>query len=316
MSTQFQAITLSSTKDLPHNEWLKLRCKGIGGSDAAAIVGLSPWSSPLSVYLDKKGLSAEKTATEPMRQGTDLEEYVARRFMEDTGKTVRRCNFLLQSPDHPFMIANVDRLVVGERAGLECKTTSPFNRKGYEEGEIPPNYYVQCQHYMSVTGLPKWYLAVLVLGTAFHVFEIDRNEDDIAALIAAEEKFWNLHVVASVPPAPTGSSADGEALSHLFPHSTDTEIPLYGLETTAETILALKDQKKALEEQIALHEQTLKASMQDAERGILKGYKASWKSSVRTTLDAKALALDRPDIYDAYKKTTNTRTFTLRRTKE
>ena len=311
-----KARAVYATKNLSREEWLRLRREGIGGSDAAALVGLSPWGSPLSVYLDKKGLSPQKPQSEAMRQGSDLEEYVARRFAEETGKSVRRCNYILKHPDKPWMLANVDRLVVGEDAGLECKTTNAYNAAAYEEGEIPRHYYVQCQHYMSVTGLPRWYLAVLVLGVSFHVFEIERNDEDIAALEEAEERFWRGHVEPGIPPAPAGTSADGEALTILYPHSGETVANLHGLEGTADMLVALKAQKKALEEEIERYEQTLKSAMGTAENGILDGYRVSWRSSTRTILDAKRLKIDRPDIYEQYGKSSETRTFSIRREKK
>ena len=311
-----KARTVYATKNLSREEWLRLRREGIGGSDAAALVGLSPWGSPLSVYLDKKGLSPQKPQSEAMRQGTDLEEYVARRFVEETGKSVRRCNYILKHPEKPWMLANVDRMVVGEEAGLECKTTSAYNAAGYEEGEIPRHYYVQCQHYMAVTGLPKWYLAVLVLGVDFHVFEILKDDEDIAALEEAEERFWHEHVEPGIPPAPAGTSSDGEALAILYPHSDETVANLHGLEGTADMLVALKAQKKALEEEIERYEQTLKSAMGTAEKGILDGYRVSWRSSTRISLDAKRLKLDRPDIYEQYGKSTETRTFSIRREKK
>lgn len=111
----------ADTRDMSHSAWLEARRAGIGGSDAAAILGASPWATPLSVWADKQGLTAEKPDTIAMRFGRDAEEIVARWFAEDTGKTVARCNAILQHPEHPFMLANIDRQIRGERAGLECK---------------------------------------------------------------------------------------------------------------------------------------------------------------------------------------------------
>ena len=152
------AVELAKTLDMPREEWLELRKKGIGGSDSAAIVGLDRYRSPFDVYADKLGLKPEIPDNEAMRQGRDLEQYVAERFMEATGKKVRRRNAMLQHPEYPFMIADIDRWVVGENAGLECKTTSALNRAKFNQGEYPPSYYVQCVHYMAVTGAERWYL--------------------------------------------------------------------------------------------------------------------------------------------------------------
>ena len=197
---------LASTAGMERAAWLKLRRQGIGGSDAAAILGLNPYKSPLAVYADKRGLSDDAPDTETLRQGRDFEAYVADRFAEETGKRVRRCNQILQHPDHPWMLANVDRLVVGERAGVECKCVGIGNKVDFEGGAVPPTFYWQCMHYLAVTGLDRWYLAVLPLGrwVSPYIFEIERDEERIGELTAREEAFWRDHVLAGVPPLPMG----------------------------------------------------------------------------------------------------------------
>ena len=155
---------LVSTSDLTHEEWLKYRKKGIGGSDAGAICGLNPYRSPMSVYIDKTEDNIEEIDSEAMRQGRDLEQYVAERFCEETGKKVRRANAIFYNPDHPFMTANVDRMIVGENAGLECKTASAFSADKWSDGKIPESYEIQCHHYMAVTGADSWYIACVILG--------------------------------------------------------------------------------------------------------------------------------------------------------
>ena len=149
---------LVSTKDLPYKDWLQYRKRGIGGSDAGAVCGLNPYASPMSVYFDKITEENEEFDNEAMRQGRDLEEYVARRFMEATGKKVRRSNVMYQNDEHPFMLADVDRMVVGEDAGLECKTVSPYSADKWKDGQIPAHYEIQCHHYMAVTGAEAWYI--------------------------------------------------------------------------------------------------------------------------------------------------------------
>lgn len=132
-----QAEVLADRKVLTHEEWLNVRRQGIGGSEAGAILGLSPFSSAFSVYAEKIGVKKADEANEAMRIGTDLEPYVAQRFMEATGKRVVNCNYVLTNPNYKFMLADVDRLVVGENAGLECKTTSAFNKTNF----IQRRYY-------------------------------------------------------------------------------------------------------------------------------------------------------------------------------
>ena len=215
---------------MTHEEWLSERKKGIGGSDAAAIVGLSPYKSAFEVYADKLSLVPPKEDNEAMRQGRDLEEYVARRFCEETGKRVRRRNSMIKNPAYPFAFANVDRLIIGENAGLECKTAGSMSVKRYKGGEYPEEYYCQCMHYMAVTGYPVWYLAVLIYSTEFKVFEIKRDEEDIAALMKAEREFWENNVLAKNPPAPSGSDNDNEIINAVYPNANGESVSLIGFD--------------------------------------------------------------------------------------
>ena len=177
------------TNAMSREKWLQERKKGIGGSDAAALLGLNPYVSPYALWAEKTNRLPEKDDNEAMRQGRDLEQYVADRFMEATGKKVRRKKTMLRNLAYPFAHANIDRWVVGENAGLECKTTSIINLKKFKNGEYPAAYYCQCMHYMAVTGADRWYLAVLILNQGFHHFVIERDEEEIAALMQAEQEF-------------------------------------------------------------------------------------------------------------------------------
>ena len=308
------AVELAKTLDMPREEWLVLRRKGIGGSDAAAIVGLDRYRSPFDVYADKLGLKPEIPDNEAMRQGRDLEQYVAERFMEATGKKVRRRNAILQHPEHTFMTANIDRWVVGENAGLECKTTSVLNRHKFSQGEYPANYYVQCMHYMAVTGAERWYLAVLVLNKAFHVFTIERDEAEIQALIEAEKDFWENHVLKQVPPAPDGSEATSELIKQLFPEARErAEVVLFGYEDKIQQYLSLDAQVRELEQERDKIKQELQLALADAEIGRAQGYIVEWKNQVRQTLDTKKLKSEHAEIYEKYLKPAQTvRRFTIK----
>jgi putative phage-type endonuclease len=280
---------------------------GIGGSDAAAIVGLDRYKSAFDVYADKIGLKEEQPDNEAMRQGRDLEDYVAQRFMEATGKKVRRRNAMLQHPEYPFMTANIDRWVVGENAGFEAKTTSVLNRAKFSQGEFPPNYYVQCVHYMAVTGAERWYLAVLVLNKAFHVFVIERDESEIEALIAAEKEFWEEHVLKQIPPMPDGSEATSELIKQLFPEAKDREeTALYGYEDKIQQFLELDEKVKTLTKDRDAIKQELQLNLGDAEIGVANGYIVEWKNQVRQTLDTDKLKKEQAEIYKKYLKPAQT----------
>jgi len=237
------------TTNMSHEDWLKHRMESIGGSDAAGILGMNAYSSPYSVWADKTGRTAPKEDNEAMRLGRDLEDYVAKRFTEATGKKVRRENFILRNPDIPFAHANVDRLVIGEDAGLECKTTSVLNLKKFKNGEFPENYYVQCVHYLAVTGAKRWYLAVLVLGQGFYWFVIERDDAEIKALLQEEEAFWNL-VTTDTPPFADGSKATTEALKEVYAISTEAIADLSSFNSDLRTYARLSAQIKALEKDL------------------------------------------------------------------
>ncbi len=295
--------TLAKTIDMSREEWLKWRRLGIGGSDAAAIVGLDKYKSAFDVYADKLGLKPETPDNEAMRQGRDLEEYVASRFCEQTGKKVRRRNAILQHPEHHWMLGNIDRWVVGENAGLECKTTSVLNRTKFSQGEFPPNYYVQCMHYMAVTGAERWYLAVLVLNKAFHIFEIERDEAEVQALIAAEKDFWENHVLKQIPPQPDGTEATTEVIKQLFPEARGREqVALFGLEDKIEQYIVLDNKVKELELEKDKLKQEIQLLMGNAEIGQAQGYIVEWKNQTRQTLDTQKLKKEQAEIYEKYLK--------------
>ncbi|HKM06341.1 MAG TPA: YqaJ viral recombinase family protein [Sphaerochaeta sp.] len=290
-------------------DWLSIRRNAIGGSDAAAILGLSRYSSPLSVYADKMNLVPEKEDNEPMRQGRDLEEYVAQRFTEKTGLKVRKENHILVNDDTPFMHANIDRRIVGCLHGLECKTTSVYNDTDFEGGDIPAEYYTQCQHYMAVTGWDVWYLAVLVLNRAFYDFRIERNEEDIKALIDMEGSFWRDHVIAQVPPEPL--EQDDYTLSALYPSDNGGFVPLNSASAILKELDQKKQLKKAVEAEVSTLENYIKQMLGDASEGSDDSYKVTWKNRTSTRFDSKRFKVEHAKLYKRYTNETTSRTFLL-----
>lgn len=305
--------TMISTANMSREEWLKLRKSGIGGSDAGAICGLNPYASPMSVYRDKTCEDLSDLDSEPMRQGRDLEDYVARRFMEATGLKVRRSNMMYRSDAHPFMIADVDRLIVGEDAGLECKTASAYNADKWKDGEVPLHYLMQCCHYMAVTERRAWYIAVVILGQEFKYARIDRDEHLISQLIAIEEAFWNNHVLPRVIPAPDGSKVCDEVLEQYF-HSARKEsaIPLIGFDEKLNRRTALLGQIAELEREQKQIEQEVKLYMQDNELASSDRYRVSWTNVDTARLDTKRLKAEKPDIYQDFAKITSSRRLTIK----
>ena len=285
-------------------KWLDARREGIGGSDASVIVGLNRWKSPFQLWLEKTGKAEPEdlSSNEYVYWGKVLEEAVANRFCELTGKKVQRRG-LLQMDDYPYIRASVDRMVVGKNAGLECKTCTGFSAKEWKDDEVPAAYYVQCQHYMMVTGCERWYIAVLIGGNHFVWKEIPRNDNEIDLLLQAEIDFWN-KVEAGIMPEVDGSENCKDALAAEFRGGNAEPLTLPDVATVIiERIRALDDAKKNTEEDIEHHKNQLRRLMGDYELGYAGDYKVTWKTQAgRTTVDSKALKAKDPDIYAKYAK--------------
>lgn len=305
------AIQKIPTAGMSRDEWLAARRVSIGGSDAAGIVGLSKYASPFSVWADKTGRGKEVEDTEAIRLGNDLEDYVARRWMEATGKKVRRENSIIKNSKYPFAHANIDRAVIGEKAGLECKTTSTLNIKQFNGVEFPEKYYAQCAHYLAVTGWDRWYLAVLVFGKGFYTYTLERDQDEIDALMAAEGLFWGF-VENDIPPMSDGADATTDAISTAWRESNGESIDLIGRDSMLDEYTQLRGQKKAIEERIAEIENCIKVDMEEAERAECGRYTVSWKTQQRSTFQAKEFTKAHPEIdLTPYYKTTASRPFKI-----
>ena len=295
---------LVNVTTLTHKEWLEWRKKGIGGSDAGAICGMNKYRSPIAVYLDKTADEVvEKPMNEAMRLGHDFEDYVKTRWMEETGKKAVRENYMLQHDEYPWMLADIDRRVVGENAGLECKTCSPYAAGKWENDGIPQEYVIQCLHYMAVTGAERWYLACLIYQRGMEYRVIERDEDAINALIQVEKGFWLNNVMKHQMPAPDGSAAADDALAAAYSKSnpdieavdiTDITLDRY------DEINALIDDLSAEKKQI---EQSIKTEMKNSEKAFLGDRAISWKSyQGRESIDTKKFKKDHPDLFEEYKK--------------
>ncbi len=302
-----------SLANVSHEDWLRLRKTGIGGSDAGAICGLNPYSSAMNVYRDKLSEELLLEDNESMRQGRDLEEYVARRFCEATGFKVRRSNLLYRSKEHPFMIATIDRLIVGQDAGLECKTANAYQADKWNHGEIPPHYLLQCCHYMAVTGKKEWYLAVVILGRDFHYVKLTWNDQVIENLIAIEREFWNYHILQNRLPKPDGSQAFEEALGDYF-HLANrgSSIPLVGFDEKLARREELMASIKKLEQEQKQIEQEVKCFMKENETAVSEKYRVSWSNVETTKLDTKRVKEEEPELYENFSKTTTSRRFSVK----
>lgn len=321
-----------STLGMSREDWLEERKKSLGGSDMGAVLGLNRYRSPYTVWAEKTGRIGEEPENEAMRVGRDLEPYVASRFEEASRKSVRRMNYLLRREDCPHLHANIDRQILGESSGLECKTASALNLKRYEGGDFPESYYAQCVTYLAVTGWERWFLAALVLGKGFYCYQITTVPDDyvpgwcessvyvspdeIAALKRCAADFWHDYVEADSPPPMDGDASTTEALETIY-EGGGGEVELFGRERLVEQYQYLMSRKKAIEKGADAIKQQLMNDLGDNERGYCGRYTVDWKAQSRQTFDARAFAKDHPDMdLSRYYKTTNFRKFAVKEDKE
>lgn len=307
------AVTLAKTGDMPRDEWLGLRRKGIGGSDAAAILGLNPWKTPMDVWLEKTGeFEDDPGENEKMYWGNVLEDIVAREFMARTGLKVRRRNAILKHKNRPFMIANVDRLVIGHKAGLECKTAGQYTAEDWEMG-LPDYYMPQLQHYMAVTGYPVWYVAVLIGGQEFKYYKITRDDYFIRDLIQAEVEFWRL-VETRTPPPVDGTKASTELIKKLYPEAEkgkEIQLPFEAFELIQQYERACEEEKQIqlLKDEAA---NRLKDMLGTAERGSIHGRQVIWQNVASKRLNTKSLQKEYPDIYEQFAQESTYRRFSIK----
>lgn len=302
-----------STAKMGREEWLRLRKTGIGGSDAAAVCGMNPFSSPVKVFRDKTGTETEETGSEAARQGTDLEQYVAGRFAEATGLKVRRSNFMYRSAEHPFMIADIDRLVAGEDAGLECKTASAYSADRWKDGSIPLHYVIQCYHYMAVTKKRAWYIAAVILGKEFVYRKLEWDDSLISGIIAAEEYFWKNYVEKGIMPPPDGSKACDGVLAEYFRSSGKPgAVELVGFDEKLERRDEILRAVSELETEQRMIEQEIKMFMKDSEHASSGKYRVSWSAVDTARLDTKRIREEHPEIYKEYVKVSSSRRFQVR----
>ena len=262
-------------KSTTEAEWLEVRRHGIGASDAPAILGLSPWKSPIQLYADKLGLAENGTEeTEAMRWGRRLEGVIIEAYMEETKREGGSADPLVvhRSDEFPFMQATIDgwvRVPTRQPGVLEIKTTGIFRGEDWADGP-PLMYQVQVQHALAVVGARWGSIAVLVGGQRLLWADIERHDGFIARLIEQERAFWE-RLQAKEPPSVDDSKATTAVLKALYPTETPglvVNLPGEAIDWDA-AIQAAKVEIKAAETKKRLHENLLRAAIGEAEAGAL-----------------------------------------------
>jgi putative phage-type endonuclease len=308
--------TLVSTVDLPFNEWLEYRKKGIGGSDASVVCGVNLYNSPVELWLEKTGQLPYSEAGEAAYWGNRLESLVRDEFTKRTGIEVTLVNAILQSEEYPFMLANVDGICEHPELGtciFEAKTAGAFKLSEWETNRIPDSYLLQIQHYLAVTGYKGAYVAVLIGGNTFKWRFIERDEDLISMLISLESDFW-AHVQNETPPPLDGSEASVKFLTERFPASNPKSCITLPVE--ADALIKQYNEAAAKVKEFTEHknkaENLLKEMLGSNESGDVGSHAVMWKSVSQERLDTKTFKAEHPELFAKYSETSSFRRFSVK----
>lgn len=287
------------------------RLTGLGGSDAAVVLGISRYKTPYQLYKEKIGEESGFVGNEATRWGIILESVVAAEYSRRTGNKISRMNGMIRSAKFPFMIAHLDRRVLNQDGGmfLEVKTAGKFadmNEWG-EDGsdEIPLEYRAQVQHYLSVTGWKRADVAALIAGQDFRVYHIERDETKINRIIEAESEFWK-RVTGKNPPEPKSVE---DAIMRWPKDDGTTCIADDSVRNSIMTFNNLKTSIKELEEKLESEKKRIVSAIKEKTFLVDKnGNKlATWKEQSRTSIDVKLLQEKEPELSKAFLKTSSTR---------
>ena len=259
------------------------RKRFLGGTDIAAILGLSKYKTALYVWAIKTG-QIEPVDDDALHKklGKRLEEVVAELFTEKTGKRVIRANAYRIHRKHDFLCAQIDRLVVGEDALLECKTTSSFGVKEWDGDEIPADYIAQVMFQLAITGRAVGYIACLIGNHKFVWKEIKRDPVMIAEMVKRAVDFWENYVIPKIPPAGL-TAKDKETLALLYPTAEiGSEITLEDdIVKLIESRNALRQDSIQIGKEIDRVENEIKMAMKSHEIGITGPWRVLWRNQKR-----------------------------------
>lgn len=341
-AVDYQPFVLVETAGLSRDEWLSCRRQGIGGSDAAAVLGISPYRTAVDLYYDKLNLPVDDDGNNwvAMEMGTLLEDLVARIFAKKTGLKIYQRKCMFQHPDHLWMLADLDYLVElpdGTTAILEIKTTNYNAKDKWEHNgrEIVPVYYeVQGRHYMAVMNIDRVYFCCLYGNSEDEVIirRIDRDMDYESELIALEEDFWLNHVQAQVPPPYVED--DGELILESLrrlrgPSRKDAPPVLLTPPQSAKLFryLELQEEKSALNAEVKRLDNEMQrikaltvADMGDSCTAVYEDASGSYTATFNPSYQEKMLKDDllrlkeaHPDIYAEYISVSESRRFNVKR---
>lgn len=292
------------TAKMTREEWLQLRRKGIGGSDASVIMGKNPYRSILQLWEEKTGkLPVTDDGNEYTYWGNVMEPIIRKEFMNRTGLKVRQKHAMIFHKDYPYLFADVDGIVTderGEKCIFEAKTASQYKAEQWED-RVPEEYILQVQHYLEVCGMDKAYIAALIGGNKFVFHTIYRDDELIRNLVSREKDFWEGCVLTGTEPVMDDSDATRDYLNQKYSDPIEGSIQLQ--EDMKSVLAEYQDvdcKIKELEKQKTGFANQIKAAMGEYETGEVDGTVVSWKKISRESLDSKRLRKEQPEVFAEY----------------
>lgn len=256
-------MTESMTEHERREAWLADRQKHITGTDVAAILGLSPWKSPIHVYLDKKGLAEPQPENDAMRWGRRLERPILEAYSEEVGEPLAFSDpyALLECPALPILGASLDaRWAEKDQRPVDAKNTR--SRNGYGEpgsAGMPLHYRTQLAVQMAVTGAPSADLAVLFAGQSLEYFHVERDPEVESMILESVDGWWKRHILGEEAPEVDGSKASADYLQQKFQQHGAELLPASNeAQVLARDLARLKATATQYEDEIKLHENRLK----------------------------------------------------------
>ena len=276
----------------------------IGGSDIAAVMGLSRWKTPLKLWLEKIGEVEpdDLSKIEAVQLGTELEEFVAQKFARENQKQVRKQSKMYRHRKYPYMVAHVDRLITNSDELLECKTCGIHKKEEWEGDEIPNEYILQVIWYLGITGRKRGYIAVLIGGQTFKSKPIDFDKELFDTMVEMAKEFWN-HVKTKTPPPV--SPSDNEVILKMFPTHNEEFVENQEIETKIAQLQKVKSNISVLEEEKEVLELDLKNAISNHIGILTEKYKVTWKSQSTNKVSVEKLKAD--GIYEKYLDKSSTR---------
>lgn len=304
-SAPFTRVSFTGSHEEIQTQWHDFRGNKIGGSDVAAIMGLSKYKTPLDVWLEKSGLSvSEDISDKPaVYWGNRLEDIIAEEFaLRHPEYAVEQTKATYQSVEQPLYIANLDRELtdaLGNKGVLEIKTAGVYSASHWLDG-VPIYYQTQVQHYLMVTGYTYAWVAVLIAGQDYREYKIERDEEDIAAIQDTLTRFCE-SIKTNTPPSSYMNPMAAGALTELYKDYSKDFKPMDKQSTEyVRRINAIKAQEKELTQERKELETYLKEQIKD-DKGIEDElFRVTWVRSNKQSLDTKKLKAEQPDIVERY----------------